>query len=244
MSISWRVSIWSDVKAIGTSNRLFLPSLANPFMASFVWGPNHFLGPTFDCQTRRYGHLNSSSSITLWTVALTSWMPWWWDNAIFVCSWQRIRAESCRYRLSMLSGVFRHWPGAVRLLRDWFEYQLRHLLADCNSFEFLSHVDERCNKQYISGFAQYNRFCVHQLTLLWQFIRENISEDQSVRNETLYNQHQWPPCSGYAIVQWYHSIIHIYSVQRVYKYRYRSWQLHQVDSLIYNRLWNSQKIRD
>ena len=52
-SNSYNVSIWSEVKAIGTNNIFFFPFLTRPFIASSVCGPNHGKGPTFDCHTKR-----------------------------------------------------------------------------------------------------------------------------------------------------------------------------------------------
>ena len=40
--------MWSDVKAMGTSNKFLRPDLANPLMASSVWGPSHGRGPTYN----------------------------------------------------------------------------------------------------------------------------------------------------------------------------------------------------
>ena len=48
MSSSCSVSMWSVVKAIGTSSRFFWPFLARPLIASSVWGPSHGKGPTWN----------------------------------------------------------------------------------------------------------------------------------------------------------------------------------------------------
>ena len=53
MSSSYRVSMWSLVKAIGTNKTFFLPSLANPLIESEVWGPCQAEGPTWDCHVSR-----------------------------------------------------------------------------------------------------------------------------------------------------------------------------------------------
>ena len=49
-SISWRVSMWSEVKAMGTIIMFFLPLLASSLITSSVWGPSHGKGPTYSVE--------------------------------------------------------------------------------------------------------------------------------------------------------------------------------------------------
>lgn len=51
MSSSCSVSMWSLVKAMGTSRRFFFPRWHKPFMTSSVCGPNHAIGPTYTRHT-------------------------------------------------------------------------------------------------------------------------------------------------------------------------------------------------
>ena len=93
-SSSKSVSMWSLVKAIGTTSIFNLLFFAKPLMASSVCGPSHSWGPTFnnqnqtsslkksklnikrelalDCQTSRYGLQKLRLSITRFTVKATS----------------------------------------------------------------------------------------------------------------------------------------------------------------------------
>lgn len=72
MSSSWRVSMCSLMKAMGTITKFLIPFFAYPFIASSVCGLNHGSGPTLDCQTSLYGYLNFNCFITASTVEATS----------------------------------------------------------------------------------------------------------------------------------------------------------------------------
>ena len=47
-SSSCNVSMWSDVNAIGTKSKFFLPNLANDLITSSVCGLNQGNGPTYN----------------------------------------------------------------------------------------------------------------------------------------------------------------------------------------------------
>lgn len=52
-SSSKRVSIWSEVKAMGIRIRLVWPRFTRDWTVSEVWAPSQAEGPTWDCQQRR-----------------------------------------------------------------------------------------------------------------------------------------------------------------------------------------------
>ena len=54
ISISYNVSIWSDVNAIGTASTFLWPCAAKPLIPSPVCGPSHGNGPTCDCHAMIY----------------------------------------------------------------------------------------------------------------------------------------------------------------------------------------------
>lgn len=60
MSSSCKVSMWSDVKAMGTSRMFFFPRSHRPLITSSVWGPSHGMGPTWMTRHRTWQQLNSS----------------------------------------------------------------------------------------------------------------------------------------------------------------------------------------
>lgn len=59
MSSSCKVSMWSEVKAMGTSRMFFFPRSHRPLITSSVWGPSHGMGPTWMTKHRTQQQFNS-----------------------------------------------------------------------------------------------------------------------------------------------------------------------------------------
>lgn len=75
MSSSCKVSMWSEVKAMGTSRMFFFPRSHRPLITSSVWGPSHGMGPTWMTKHRTRQQFNSGEVGTYgcwWTTAHVS----------------------------------------------------------------------------------------------------------------------------------------------------------------------------